>query len=191
MKNLLPYDGELYYCAGFVDERLVQKWFSGLLGGLKWEQEVLKMFGKEILAPRLVAWHGTAEQCYTYSGIKHVAAPMTEDMLEIAHRIREGFGIEFNTVLLNYYRDGRDGMSWHSDDERELGPAPVIACLSLGGARVIRFRHKRTRMGLGLVLEPGSLLLMSGKIQANWQHSIPKSKRVLGSRISLTFRQMG
>jgi alkylated DNA repair dioxygenase AlkB len=99
--------------------------------------------------------------------------------------------VEHNSVLCNRYRDGRDAMGWHSDDEPELGPEPVIASLSFGAARRFRLRHRRAAgIGVDLELAPGSLLVMAGATQANYRHALPRSARVTAPRINLTFRRI-
>ncbi len=98
----------------------------------------------------------------------------------------------FNSVLLNYYRNERDSMGMHSDDEPELGLQPVIASFSLGEARTLVFRHRsdRSRESLRLELGDGSLLLMRGASQRNWKHGIAKERRACGARVNLTFRRI-
>jgi alkylated DNA repair dioxygenase AlkB len=105
--------------------------------------------------------------------------------------VRELSGAEFNAVLLNLYRDGRDGMGWHADDEPELGRNPVIASVSLGATRRFCLRHRRRRdLKLDLPLPHGSLLLMAGATQHHWLHALPKTQRPVGERINLTFRRV-
>jgi alkylated DNA repair dioxygenase AlkB len=99
-------------------------------------------------------------------------------------------GPRFNSVLLNFYRDQRDGMGLHADDEPELGRNPVIASLSLGEQRAMTFKHRRDkrRASVKLPLPNGSLLLMQGQTQHHWKHGINKQTRACGPRINLTFR---
>ena len=100
-------------------------------------------------------------------------------------------GHEFNGVLLNLYRDGRDGMGWHADDEPELGPEPVIASVSLGAERRFRLKHRRLpEARLDIVLPHGSLLVMAGATQRHWVHALPKAAAPVGARINLTFRRV-
>jgi alkylated DNA repair dioxygenase AlkB len=96
----------------------------------------------------------------------------------------------FNSVLLNLYRNGRDSMGWHADDEPELGPAPAIASVSLGALRRFRLRPRAglVHAPLSLDLPHGSLLLMRGPTQQHWQHALPKTARPVGPRLNLTFR---
>jgi alkylated DNA repair dioxygenase AlkB len=127
---------------------------------------------------------------YTYSGIRLTATPWTADLLKLKQKVELIAGCAFNSVLLNYYRDQRDSMGFHSDDERELGPRPTIASLSLGQERVLVFKHKTDRAvrPYKLRLESGSLLIMRGETQQHWVHGIAKSTVPCGPRVNLTFR---
>ncbi|WP_035565058.1 alpha-ketoglutarate-dependent dioxygenase AlkB family protein [Hymenobacter sp. IS2118] len=163
-----------------------------LIREVAWEQRSIRMFGKELPQPRLTAWYGDPDAHYSYSGLAWEPQPWTPVLLQLRQRIEAATGAAFNSVLLNYYRNGRDSMGWHADDEPELGPVPAIASLSLGATR--RFRL-RPRAGLaaapyGLDLPTGSLLLMRGPTQQHWQHALPKTARPMGPRLNLTFRQV-
>lgn len=160
--------------------------FGRLLNETPWRQESVVVYGKRHLQPRLTAWYGEAS--YTYSGLRLDPLPWTPLLLAIRTALEAASGRRFNSVLLNRYRDGQDSMGMHSDDEPELGAEPTIASLSYGTARTFVLRHKRNKQTVRLVLEEGSLLLMSGQLQQNWLHGINKSARALGERINLTFR---
>ena len=100
-------------------------------------------------------------------------------------------GKKFNSALLNYYRNGKDSMGWHADDEPELGKNPVIASVSLGAERKFQFKHKTIPKSLiNITLSPGSLLIMQGATQHHWLHQVPKVKDA-GERINITFRRIG
>lgn len=166
--------------------------FARLLAEVAWEQHELRLFGRQVSAPRLSAWYGDRGAVYAYSGLRLSPREWTASLAEIKARVEELCGQTFNSVLANRYRDGADSMGWHSDDERELGPEPVIASVSLGAARAMRLRHKRER-GLThrLVLPDASVLVMRGATQRCWQHSVPKTRRDIAPRINLTFRTVG
>jgi len=165
--------------------------FASLRAGIQWQQEEIAIFGQRRRVPRLVAWHGDAGARYRYSGTDHAPAPWTPALERVRARVRELSGTEFNAVLLNLYRDGRDGMGWHADDEPELGRDPVIASVSLGAPRRFCLRHRRQPdLKLDLELPHGSLLLMSGPLQHHWVHALPKTRRPVGERINLTFRRV-
>lgn len=160
--------------------------FRRLRDETPWRQDSIVLFGKQHLQPRLTAWYGDAS--YTYSGLRLDPLPWTPLLAELRATVETTCGCRFNSVLLNYYRNERDSMGMHSDDEPELGPEPAIASLSLGATRSFKLRHKRNKRTVKLDLHDGSLLLMSGSLQSNWLHGINKAARSLGERINLTFR---
>jgi alkylated DNA repair dioxygenase AlkB len=142
--------------------------------------------------PRLVAWYGDRGSDYTYSGIKLTPRPWTDLLRDIKKRVETVSATAFNSVLLNYYRDNRDSMGFHSDDEPELGVRPIIASLSFGEERTFVLKHKVNKLAkpVRLRLESGSLLLMKGETQRYWKHGIAKTSRPCGPRINLTFRRI-
>lgn len=144
-------------------------------------------FGRPV--PRLTAFYGEADRTYRYSGIVETPLAWTPALLTIKHQIEAVAGVGFNTVLLNLYRDQRDSVSWHSDDEDELGQDPVIASVSFGAERRFRLRHKlRQQPPVDLMLPHGSMLLMQGTTQHAWEHCVPKTKHPHGPRVNLTYR---
>lgn len=157
-----------------------------LIAETAWRSELVTVWGKQYRQPRLTAWHG--EAAYTYSGLRLEPLPFTALQQEIRQAVEGASGHRFNSVLLNYYRDGRDSMGMHSDDEPELGPEPVIASVSFGAQRTFILQHKRSKERVRLALTDGSLLLMAGSLQANWLHGINKVARSVGPRVNLTFR---
>ena len=164
---------------------------DALRDGVGWQQEEIVIFGQRRRVPRLVAWHGDPGARYRYSGTDHDPEPWTPDLERLRARVHELSGFEFNAVLLNRYRDGRDGMGWHADDEPELGRNPAIASVSLGAPRRFCLRHRRNRdLKLDLELPHGSLLVMTGPTQHHWLHALPKTRRPVGERINLTFRRV-
>ena len=182
-------DGELYWLSQLAlpcDNATV---LARLQGETAWKAEHIKLFGRQVPQPRLTAWHG--EAAYTYSGLRLEPLPFTPLQAEIKAAVEAASGRHFNSVLLNYYRDGADSMGMHSDDEPELGPNPAIASVSFGAVRTFILRHKRTKHTLKVDLTSGSLLLMAGATQHHWQHGINKSGRSMGPRINLTFRYIG
>ncbi|MFD2719371.1 alpha-ketoglutarate-dependent dioxygenase AlkB family protein [Hymenobacter monticola] len=187
----IPLPGaELLFDADFLPEAAAAALLASLNAETAWEQRSIRLFGQEFPQPRLTAWYGDAEARYTYSNLAWEPRPWTPALQALRQRVEAATNARFNSVLLNLYRDGRDSMGWHADDEPELGPTPVIASLSLGALR--RFRL-RPRAGLvhppvSLDLPTGSLLLMRGPTQQHWQHALPKTTRPLGPRLNLTFR---
>ena len=162
-----------------------------LLTGIDWQHEEVLIFGQRRPVPRLVAWHGDPGASYMYSGTPHQPLPWTPALELVRERVLSLTGCAFNSVLLNRYRDGRDGMGWHSDDEPELGSDPVIASVSLGAPRRFCLRHRRRKdQRLDVSLGHGSLLLMAGATQHHWVHAVPKTALPVGPRVNLTFRQI-
>ena len=159
-----------------------------LLAETDWRQDTIVVYGKRHLQPRLSAWYGDA--AYAYSGLRLEPAPWTALLASLRDAVQHASGHVFNSVLLNLYRNERDSMGMHSDDEPELGPEPVIASLSFGASRTFVMKHKYDKKTLRLDLNDGGLLLMSGKTQTNWLHGINKMTRACEPRINLTFRNI-
>ncbi|MFL6708829.1 MAG: alpha-ketoglutarate-dependent dioxygenase AlkB family protein [Massilia sp.] len=179
-------DGELAYLPQLALPDSNADLLARLIAETAWRSEAITLFGKQFLQPRLTAWHGTA--AYRYSGLTMSPQPFTPLQETIRATVEAATGCSFNSVLLNYYRDGQDSMGMHSDDEPELGPAPAIASVSFGAERVLILRHKGTGERLRLPLGDGSLLLMAGALQKHWAHGINKTAREPGPRVNLTFR---
>lgn len=187
-------DGRLDWFPGFLPSTDADRCFRELIDHTPWKHEHVTMYGRRIAVPRLTAWFGDPRTTYTYSGITMTPEPWTPLLLELKSLVEgRAFGTAFNSVLLNLYRDGNDSVSWHSDDESELGRNPVIASVSLGQARTFRLKHKEddTVPPVEIELTHGSLLVMSGAIQHRWKHQLPKRRsQSLGPRINLTFRRI-
>ncbi|MFM7316777.1 MAG: alpha-ketoglutarate-dependent dioxygenase AlkB family protein [bacterium] len=186
----LPEAEVLFYPQLFPDavaNRLLQE----LVETTQWRQDSMKIYGKPTPLPRLTAWYGDPGARYIYSGIVNEPLPWTSVISEIKKVLEDISGVGFNGVLLNRYRTGKDSMGWHSDDEPEFGPNPVIASVSFGGTRNFQFRHKRQKdLKSNIELTHGSLLIMRGGTQENWQHQIPKTARPVQERLNLTFRRI-
>lgn len=190
LPNLAPTDGELYLLARFIAADEAMALHRSLQRSLAWQPEWIVIAGKRIQVPRLICWYGDADAIYSYSGTRHDPLPWTPELLALKTRIEQGTGHVFNSVLGNYYRTGQDSMGWHADKERELGPNPAIASLSVGATRRFLLRHNRTRQTVSLELENGSLLVMQGSLQHYWRHCVPKDAAGTDSRINLTFRRI-
>jgi alkylated DNA repair dioxygenase AlkB len=162
--------------------------FDSLRTTIAWEQEEVLIFGARRRVPRLVAWHGDPGTSYVYSGTRHEPRRWTPTLLEIRDLAERLTGHRYNSVLLNRYRDGNDGMGWHADDEPVLGRNPAIASVSLGATRRFKLRHRRRDSVVTLDLQHGGLLLMAGPTQHHYVHAVPKTARLVGERINLTFR---
>lgn len=176
------------------------RYLDALKQEVDWKSERIAMFGRSVALPRKTAWFGDPGMRYTYSGISVEPVAWTPTLLGIRARVEEANGSTFNSVLLNFYRDGRDSVSWHSDDEPELGEDPVIGSVSFGSERPFCLRRKAVRAGdpertnrdlrLTLSLQNGSYLEMGAGIQRCWMHQLPKRPRLTGERINLTFRKI-
>ena len=182
-------DAEVYLDRDFFTAAESDLLLADLTTNIAWEQKAIQFMGKQVMQPRLIAWYGDEGKSYRYSGLTVHPLPWTPTLLTMKARVEAAANITFNSVLLNQYRDGKDSVGWHSDDEPELGTNPVIASVSLGAARNFQFKHKHNPdLKLTVELTHGSLLLMRGTTQHFWKHQIPKTAKVLGPRINLTFR---
>ncbi|MDT9183447.1 MULTISPECIES: alpha-ketoglutarate-dependent dioxygenase AlkB family protein [Limnospira] len=190
-KVIIDTDGLVILYGNFLTLTESDRLFWELYKSLNWRQEQIKIFGKIRPIPRLTAWYADAGKSYTYSGIKHHAQPWNPTLKSIKSQVEDIAEVTFNSVLINLYRDGKDSMSWHSDDEPELGKNPMIASVSLGGTRRFSGKHKiHKNRKFNIDLTSGSLLLMKGETQHFWQHQIPKTSQVVEPRINLTFRMV-
>ncbi|CAG7855876.1 hypothetical protein MCAMS1_00168 [biofilm metagenome] len=183
-------EAELYLIKGFYVPPEADELFSALLNGLSWQEEDILIFGKWVKVPRLMCWHGDAKAHYEYSGVNHIPLPWTSELQRIRKKIEQQCGCDFNSVLANLYRDGRDSMGCHADDEKELGINPTIASLSLGDERQFKMHHKKTKRSLTIHLQHADLLVMGGTCQHYWMHSVPKTKAAKTPRINLTLRKI-
>ena len=184
-------DVAINYRAAFLTASELQLASERIRAELEWENHRIRIFGREVESPRLSCWMGDPDATYTYSGTRFAPKPWTPLLQRLRDRAAAACGMPFNSVLCNLYRGGRDYMGWHSDDEPELGPEPVIASLSLGAPRRFLFRLRKDHsVKHELLLEHGSLLIMRGHTQRDWQHSLPKTAKPVGERINLTFRRI-
>ncbi|HIK36669.1 MAG: alpha-ketoglutarate-dependent dioxygenase AlkB [Geminocystis sp.] len=181
---------EIFYYEDFLAKEEADCYFERLKNEIVWEEKEITLFGKTYKMPRLTAWYGDAEAVYSYSGLTFYPKPWNGVLLSLREKVEGFVGSSFNCVLLNLYRDGKDSMGWHSDDERELGENPLIASVSFGGERrfLLRPKDKRNPKRGEIVLRHGSLLIMGGETQKHWLHGIPKTSKPVTARINLTFR---
>lgn len=184
----LPPAGRLILHEGFLNADRATELMQELLVSLSFEQRPIRMFGRQVLQPRLTAFHGDAGIAYRYSGQTMEAQPWGSVLAAIRDRLQPLCGLRFNSVLCNFYRDGRDSMGWHADDEPELGQNPVIASVSLGAWRRFMLKSRAEGQRLEYSLGNGSLLIMAGDCQHHWVHQVPRTARPVGERMNLTFR---
>jgi len=190
IESLSMPDADVTIFRAFFKPEESDRLFHDLLKQTNWRQDKIRIYGKHINLPRLTAWYGDAGKIYSYSGITMQPDSWTESLLEIKRRVDCAARTQFNSVLLSLYRDGRDGLSWHDDDERELGEDPTIASVSFGETRSFQFKRKEQPKlsPISIPLTHGSLLIMKGPTQRFWVHQVPKTSRAVGPRINLTFR---
>jgi alkylated DNA repair dioxygenase AlkB len=191
LKSIELAGAELAFDDGWMAKPEADALFAGLRHAIPWQVHRIRLFGRDVDSPRLSCWIGDPGTGYTYSGVHFEPNPWPVALRAIRARLAGELRIDFNSVLVNLYRDGRDSMGWHSDDERELGTQPVIASLSLGATRRFVLKHRSDpSMKFALELPHGSLLLMRGATQASYRHALPRTARPVGSRINLTFRRI-
>ncbi|QBE63674.1 alpha-ketoglutarate-dependent dioxygenase AlkB family protein [Pseudoduganella lutea] len=179
-------DGELSFLSQLPLAQPNDVLLHRLLDEITWREETIYLFGKAQKQPRLSAWYGEAS--YTYSGRTFHPLPFTPLLLEIRRAVEDATGKRYNSVLLNCYRNERDSMGFHSDDEPELGAEPAIASVTFGATRTFILKHRKLAKTVKLDLTDGSLLLMAGTLQRHWRHGINKETKPRGMRINLTFR---
>lgn len=166
---------------------LFQRLYVAADSRVLWQQRAFMMRGRKVWQPRLTAWWGDDGASYVYSGIRNDPQPWPDWMFGVRNQIEQWIGVCFNSCLGNLYRDGSDSVALHADDEPELGPEPTIASLSLGATRKFQLRHA-TAAPIGMTLDDGDLLVMSGPLQREWKHGVPKMASVTEPRVNLTFR---
>lgn len=181
-------NGSYIYIPNYFNKFEADFFLNDFINNIVWEQQSMNMYGKIVPFPRLTTWYGDNDKPYTFSGITLQPHPWNESLLKIKNKIEPLSGVNFNSVLLNRYRDGNDSISWHTDAEKELGKNPVIASVNFGEERVFQLKHIETGQRIDIPLKHGSLLIMMGELQHFWKHQVPKSKKPMKERVNLTFR---
>ncbi|MGB4446796.1 MAG: alpha-ketoglutarate-dependent dioxygenase AlkB [Cloacibacterium sp.] len=188
MNNLLPKDGTVHYYGKIFTEEQSEIYYVKLLNEVNWQHDVIKMFGKEIVTKRKVAFLGDEGISYKYSGKNKIAENWLKFILEIKSMVEQISGEKFNACLLNYYHNGSEAMSWHSDNEKEILKDSAIASVSFGAERKFGFKHNFSKEEISLMLENGSLLIMKDETQIYWKHKLYTNVKIIEPRINLTFR---
>lgn len=186
--NLLPHDGTVHYYGTIITNQKADQYFDILMKTIDWKNDEAVIYGKQIITKRKVAWYGDSNFSYTYSNTTKEALVWTPELLELKILAEQTSGETFNSCLLNLYHNGEEGMTWHSDAEKDLIKNGAIGSLSFGAERKFSFKHKLTKETVSLILEHGSLLIMKEETQTHWLHSLPKTKLISKPRINLTFR---
>lgn len=189
-ENLLPYDGTVLYFGKIFSHNTSSYYYKKLLESIEWKNDEAFLFGKHIITARKVAWYADRKFSYTYSNITKEALPWTKELAELKLIAEKSTGANYNSCLLNLYHNGKEGMAWHSDDEKALQKNGSIASLSFGAERKFSFKHKKDKKTFSLLLEHGSLMVMKNEIQTNWLHRLPPTTKILTPRINLTFRNI-
>ena len=189
MLPLINEKGDVKLLSNFLDASSAATFFTNLMQEIDWQQYPIQLFGKTYMQPRLIGWYGDAGISYKYSKRTYITKEWTSSLIELRTLLHEFCGVSFNSVLLNLYRDGQDSMGWHSDNEPELGPNPLIASISLGCKRRFQLRLKEDKkQKVKAELPDRSLLIMQGDTQQYWEHQVPKQAKIEQPRINLTFR---
>lgn len=188
MNNLLPKDGTVHYYGKIFTVEQSEIYYVKLLNEIKWQHDVVKIFGKEITTKRKVAFLGDEGISYKYSGKTKIAEKWLKFILEIKSTVEQISGEKFNACLLNYYHNGTEAMSWHSDNEKEILKHSAIASVSFGAERKFGFKHNFSKEEISLMLENGSLLIMKDETQIYWKHKLYTNVKITEPRINLTFR---
>ena len=181
-------NGEYMFYPNFFSKAESDLYLKSMKENIDWKQESMNMYGNQVNFPRLTAWYGDNDKPYSFSGITLEPKIWNEELLTIKEKIEQISIVKFNSVLLNQYRSGNDSISWHTDAEKELGENPVIASVNFGATRKFQLRHIHSNEKLEIELTHGSLLIMQGELQHYWQHQVPKTSKVVGERINLTYR---
>lgn len=177
-------NGWLLYDPAHVPAAEANSLFAHLRDTVPWKQSGRP--GR--LFPRFTAWFADPGTSYSYSGVTHHPDPWTPELLAVKARAEAAAATTWNSLLLNLYRDGRDSIGFHADDEPELGTNPVIGSISLGAERRFVLKHPASGEKREFALPHGSLLVMGGASQHHWRHGVPKTRKPVGPRINLTFR---
>jgi alkylated DNA repair dioxygenase AlkB len=187
--NLDLKDGNIIYHPLFFNKIDADEYFSRLINNIDWQQDTITVFGKTHLQPRLTVFFANNDKRYKYSNIMMQPNAFNRDLLNIKKAVESKLNVEFTSCLANLYRHGKDSNGWHADNEKELGPEPIIASVSFGAERIFQLKHRHDKgLRTKLVLQHGSLLIMKGQTQNYWLHQIPKTNKPTGKRINLTFR---
>ena len=183
-------NGTITEYSSFCDTAKADQYFKQLLETCPWSHDFIRIAGKTIPIPRLQCWMGDPGAIYAYSGInlkRNNWSPIVLELRKIAENISSS---ELNSVLINRYRNGLDSVSWHADDEKELGDDPVIVSFSFGARRKfqIKPKDKSDKRRFLFSLDHGSVMIMHRTFQTHWLHQVPKEPKIETERINLTFR---
>ena len=181
-------DTDLMLVDAFIPKEASDSYYNTFLNHTQWREYEMEIFDKTVTAPRMIAWYEDKDN----AGANPDGPDWTPELLAIRKKVEQETGLTFNAVLLNLYRNGKDGVAWHSDHTDKSGPNPIIASVSFGETRMFRLRHKSRKevQQVEIPLHHGSFLLMAGTTNSFWQHQVPKTAKDILPRINLTFRRI-
>ncbi|MCY4128571.1 MAG: alpha-ketoglutarate-dependent dioxygenase AlkB [Gammaproteobacteria bacterium] len=181
---------ELEYKAEFLEKAVADVLFTHCLSELPWREELVKMFGQTFIAPRLSCAIADEGCIYRYRGSQTESIRFTQELDSLRWKLQNQLKVPFNYILATQYRNGNDYVGWHADDERDLVPGQTIANISLGEARDFRIKSRDGSFDERVITDHGSLLLMHGDILHTTKHSLLRTRRSIGSRVVLSFREV-
>lgn len=181
-------DADVMLIDNFFTKQESDYYYNKLLTQTRWREYEMPMYDKVVKAPRMISWYEDKDNI----GVDPSTPELTDDLNTIRERVEAQVKLKFNAVLLNLYRNGKDGVAWHSDKTNKSGNDPVIASVTFGDTRMFRLRHKTNKdiHQVEIPLHHGSLLLIAGTTNTHWEHQVPKTARPVLPRINLTFRQV-
>jgi len=181
---------ELELIDGFYDTDESERIYRRLVQEQNWPDNRYIVAGRQFTLPRLQTWHADPGIRYSYSNNLLQTRSWTPLLSGIRSQVESSLNFRFNSVLVNWYRNGDDYVGWHADNEQELGEQPFIASLTFGAERHLQFRHKKSLEQGRILLRNGSLLIMQPDFQHHWLHSVPIDQNLAEGRINLTFRKV-
>lgn len=181
-------NGEYLYIPKFFTKIEGNEYLKSLLQEIEWKQESKTMYGKETIAPKLSARCGDINKTYSYDGETRTPQALNSSLLSIKERINTIIDDDFNSVLLNQFRNEADSTYWHTDAANELGENATNVYVNLGATRKFQFRHRDKKGSFDINLTHGSILITRGELQHFWVHQVAKSKKKVSECVNLTFR---
>ena len=180
-------DTDLMLFDGFFSKEESDTFYETFLNTTPWHEYEMPMYDKTVKAPRMISWYEDKEN----PGADQNIPDWTPELLSIRKKVEDETEVKYNSVLLNLYRNGKDGVSWHSDKVGTTSKNTYIASVTFGETRMFRLRHKFRKdvEQLDIPLYHGTLLLMGGTMQSFWEHQVAKTNKDVLPRINLTFRQ--
>lgn len=180
-------DSDIMLVDSFFSKQESDGFYEKMLHNTPWREYEMPMYDKTVKAPRMISWYEDKEN----PGADENGLDWTPELLFIKEKVEKETEVKYNSVLLNLYRDGKDGVSWHSDKVGTTKKNTYIASVTFGETRIFKIRHKFRKdiPQLDIPLYHGTLLLMGGEMQSFWEHQVPKTAKNILPRINLTFRQ--